>query len=102
MHEPVPSVRSADLRESWAVTLRHLAACRYYLTEMLPSDEARSCEVELQHLLHHNELGLALEAAESLGLLCAAPPGFWRELQLAANNMGLDRQAAVFADRARA
>jgi hypothetical protein len=53
-------------------------------------------------LLHHNELGLALDAAESLGLLCTAPSVFWRELQLAAKNMGLDRQAAVFRDRAQA
>jgi len=90
-------MNNAALRESWAVTLRHLAACRYYLPETLGTAEAVKAEHDCDHYLHHNELGLALEAAEDLGLSSDAPSEFWRELKMAAANMGLDELADRYA-----
>jgi hypothetical protein len=88
-----------DLRESWAVTLRHLAAARFYLPEHLPMGEVRDTERELAHYLYHNEFGLALGEADALGELCSAPAAYWRELQLAAGSMGLDEEATRYAQR---
>ena len=85
------------LAESWAVTLRHLAASRFYLPELLPTEQARAAEREWAHFLHHNELGLALDEAEALGEECSAPAAFWRELRLAAANMGLIEAAERYA-----
>jgi hypothetical protein len=90
---------SAELSQSWSVTLRHLAACRFYLPERLDGDAAQNAERELISYLHHNELGLALCEAEALGDACNAPPQFWRELQLAAENMGKTEAASRYASR---
>lgn len=79
---------STELRESWAVTLRHLAASRYYLAERFTGDLALSCEKDFNHFLHHSEFGLAMLEAEALGQCCGAPPEFWRVLRLAAKSMG--------------
>jgi hypothetical protein len=95
---PVSSDRAA-LAESWVTTLRHLAACRFYLPERLASEESLAAELELAHYLHHNELGLALEAAESLGDTLEPPPQFWRELELAATSMEMQEASARYAAR---
>ena len=86
-----------ELRQSWAFTLRHLAACRYYLSETLGSVEALKVEREFVGYLHHNELSLALECAEELGRLSDAPRQFWIELRMAADNMGLKAEAERYA-----
>ena len=78
---------SPELKLSWAISLRHLAASRYYLSEQLPSEDANNCWTMLQEYLHHNELGLALDEAEYLGVLCDAPSEFWAELLSAAEQM---------------
>jgi hypothetical protein len=88
---------SIALRDSWAVTLRHLSACRYYLPESLGSADAIAAERELIGYLHHNEFGLALESAAALGRLISAPREFWMELRLAADNMGLAGDAERYA-----
>lgn len=88
-----------ELVKSWAVTLRHLAACRFYLPELLPMGDARSIERELAHYLHHNEFGLALGEADALGELCSAPGAFWKELQLAARNMNMVEEEKLYAKR---
>jgi hypothetical protein len=85
--------------KSWAVTLRHLAACRYYLPELLPIGEARAIEREFAHYLHHNEFGLALDEADALGELCSAPGAFWKELQLAARSMNMLEEEKLYAKR---
>jgi len=82
-----------ELKKSWAVTLRHLAASRYYLPEVFARQDEERCWATVQEYLHHNELGLALDEAEELGLLCSAPPEFWTELLLAAIEMGLIENA---------
>ena len=78
-----------ELRKSWTVTLRHLAASRFFLLEHLPSQEAEDCWAQVQSFLHHNELELGLEQLQELGELCFAPKEFWLELLLAAESMGL-------------
>jgi hypothetical protein len=92
-------MEARELAESWAVTLRHLAACRFYLPEVLPSEAARDAEKGLASYLHHNELGLALDEANALGEHCAAPAAYWRELQLAAASMGMTEEAKRYALR---
>ena len=84
------------LRDSWAISLRHLAASRFYLPEKLFFEEAIEFEGQLIELLHHNELGLALDAAEMLGTICNAPKEFWEELKMAAENMGLKDETARY------
>jgi hypothetical protein len=91
------SDRILRLRESWAVTLRHLAACRYYLPAVLTSPIAIEAERRWNEYLHHNELGLALHEAETMGEELGTPVEFWQELRAAAANMGLEAEAAALA-----
>ena len=85
-----------DFKESWAVTLRHLAASRFYLPKELSFEEAIEAEKEYLEYLHCNEFKLAMEAADQMGIMNNAPIEFWRELELAANNMGLESEAKRF------
>jgi len=78
---------SPELRASWAISLRHLAASRFYLSQDLPGAEAIQSWSDAEDYLHHNELGLALDCLVDLGEACSAPPEFWQELLLAAINM---------------
>jgi len=88
-----------ELKASHAKTLRYLAASRFYLPQVLPSQDAEACWLSLQEFLHHNELGLALNDAIELGELCGSPKEFWAELHCAAVNMGLQSQAALLQAR---
>ena len=94
--------RRSELRESWAITLRHLAVCRYYLPETLTSPRAIEAERTWNAHLHNNELGLALSEAEVMGQEQHAPVEYWEELRAAAANMGLEEEAASFAARSAA
>jgi hypothetical protein len=87
---------NAELLQSWAVTLRHLAASRFYLPENLLNAEAEKAWAEMQHFLHNNELELALDEAEVLGEIENAPSGYWAELLRAAENMSLKKHAARY------
>jgi hypothetical protein len=51
--------------------------------------ESAALLTQYRQLLEHNELGLALDILEELGHLHSAPGGFWRDLERAAENMGL-------------
>jgi hypothetical protein len=88
-----------ELRTSWAITLRCLAASRFYLPQVLPNQDAEACWLSMQGFLHHNELGLALDDAMELGELCGGPKEFWSELHCAAVNMGLQSQAVLLQAR---
>ncbi len=96
-----PAPRGA-LRESWAITLRHLAASRYYLPEVLTAPLAIEAERTWNAYLHKNELGLALSEAEVMGQEEHAPSEYWEELRAAAAHMGLEKEAASFAARSAA
>ena len=83
-----------SLQNSWAISLRHLAASRYFLPIHLGDTEAKSLWAEIDEFLHHNEFGLALDNLELLGNHMGAPAAFWNELLLASKNMGLTEHAA--------
>lgn len=89
---------SEELQRSWRITLRHLAASRYHLPERLEG-EALDAASQLEHFLHHNEFGLALDEAEALGELAESNAAYWEELRLAADNMGRYEAAVKFARR---
>ena len=65
----------------------------------LPARHAREQAALLaryREFLQHNELELALDVLERLGHLVGARGGFWRDLERAAENMGLvDRIPAL-------
>jgi hypothetical protein len=86
---------SDELIKSWAISLHHLAASRFYVPEQLPNTEAEESWINAQSFLHRNELELALEALQELGELCTAPSAFWLELLSAAENMSLAEQATA-------
>jgi hypothetical protein len=89
---------ASSLRQSWAITLRHIAASRFYLPEHMPTEAAVHAERNMVQYLHRNELGLALSEAEALGLEVEAQRSYWHELRLAASNMGLFEDAARLAE----
>jgi hypothetical protein len=93
---------ATQLRQSWATTLRHLAACRYYLPKILATSKALKAELAWSDYLHNNELELALFEAEVVGMEQDAPSEYWRELQLAAGSMGLEAQVARFSAKSAA
>ena len=90
---------SSAARDSWRITLRYLAAARYYLPEVLESADAVAAAAEYVRFLHVNELGLALDAAIDLGGLVGAAPEYWAELAFAADCMKLEAMAAELRSR---
>jgi hypothetical protein len=87
----------AKLLKSWKVTQTLLDRAR----NALPTSEQHEQEytallAEYQGYIEHNELGLALDTLEELGHLLPCRGGFWRDLERAAENMGLvDRIPAL-------
>jgi hypothetical protein len=90
------------LRHSWATTLRHLAASRFYLPSQLGSQSALKAERAFNAYLHNNELELALHEIEAIGAEECAPSEFWQELRFAATEMGLNAHAEQYAARSAA
>jgi hypothetical protein len=90
--------------ESHKQALRHLAAARYYLPIVLePAPGASSTDESYIEYLHHTEYELALDELAAVGIHNSgyAEEGlFWRELELAALEIGLPDRAAEFGRRA--
>lgn len=86
----------ASLEESWSVTIKHLTAGRALLPQEMFFEEAREFDKEYAEYLDHNELELAMNVLDDLGLLCGAPNEFWHHLATAASNMGLADDAERF------
>jgi hypothetical protein len=88
----------AELIKRWKITETLLERAR----QALPDSPAQ-CEQEraallarYQEFLEHNELGLAFDVLEELGRQFSARGGFWRDLERAAQNMGMvDRLPAL-------
>jgi len=78
-----------DLNKSWAITRYHLEQARSLLTS--PSFQADQVEslAFYREFIDHNELECALDQLEMIGESCSCSPDFWKELELAALNMGL-------------
>ena len=82
-----------ELIKGWRITETLLGRARHALPQS--SEDVRRY-AQYEEFLQHNELGLALNVLEELGYLLSAPGGFWRDLERAAENMGLtDRLPAL-------
>ena len=83
--------------------LRHLAAARFYLPMTLKGGEKYAVDEAYLDYLHNREYALALAELSELGLENAGfaeEALFWRELELAATQLGLVDKAREFARRA--
>lgn len=88
-----------DLERSWATTGRHLKAARELLHDEPPPGAHGATLAGFEQCLGQNEMELALDELEDLGLTSAPPPEFWRHLMYAANNMALVDRAAEYRRR---
>jgi hypothetical protein len=85
--------------EGWKISLRHLAAARFFLPVVLEQGEFPESEAQFNEYLHHREFGLALEILEFLGDSNRGYEEeslFWAELKLVAEHMGLMDHAARY------
>jgi len=95
----MPNTDRADLERSWAATAKHLTAARDQLPEV-PAPGAEGASLSgFEECLRHNEMELALDELEDLGLTNAPPAEFWRRLMYAAENMELTDRAADYKRR---
>jgi hypothetical protein len=78
----------AKLVKSWKITGTLLERARHALPK-LDEREHVALLTQYREFLEHNELELALNILEELGHLVSARGGFWRDLERAADNMGL-------------
>ena len=89
---------SLNLQKSWNVTGTLLERARRALPAPTEEQE-RACSsllAEYKSFFEHNEFGLAFDTLEQLGHLVACRGGSWRDLERAAENMGLiDRLPAI-------
>ena len=89
--------------EEWKQSLRYLAAARFYLPVTLKGGEKFAIDEEYLDYLHNREYELALGELEAFGIEnsgFAQEALFWRELELAADHMGLPDKAADYRRRA--
>jgi len=88
-----------ELERMWAVTAKHLSAARAQLPEV-PAPGVDGASVSgFDECLRDNEMELALDELEDLGLTNAPPPDFWRHLAFAAESMELSDRATDFKRR---
>ncbi len=82
-----------DLQGSWDITRRHLEGAR----QLLPPSSSEGSEggslTAFEDFLSHNELGLAFDELEMIGMDKPCPPEFWRGMLAAAESMHLPEQA---------
>lgn len=88
-----------ELKKIWADTAKHLNAARNQLPTVLAPGAEGATVSGFEECLRHNEMELALDELEDLGLTNAPPPEFWRQLVQAAENMGLSERATDFERR---
>jgi len=79
----------------WKMTETLLERARQALPEM-QHEHRQALLAQYHEFLEHNELGLAFDVLEELGHLLCVRGGFWRDLERAAEYMGLtDRLPAL-------
>jgi hypothetical protein len=86
------------LLKSWKITVTLLERARSALpvASEQHAQEQAALLAKYREFLEHNELGLALDTLEELGHLTPCRGRFWRDLERAAENMGLvDRLPAI-------
>ena len=82
-----------DVQESWDITRRHLEKARHVLAASWKGDWKGGSLTAFEEFLSHNELGLAFDELEMIGMDYPCPPEFWREMLAAAESMQLFEQA---------
>lgn len=88
-----------ELERMWAATAKHLNAARAQLPEV-PAPGVDGATISgFDECLRHNEMELALDELEDLGLTNAPSADFWRHLIFAAESMELSERAAEFRRR---
>jgi hypothetical protein len=87
------------LERLWAVTAKHLKAARAQLPDVLAPGVDGATVSGFDECLRHNEMELALDELEDLGLTNAPPVDFWRHLIFAAESMELSERVADFKRR---
>lgn len=65
-----------SLEESWQLTTMYLEASRALLPEEMFFEEAKIFDRDYSEYLVHNDLELAMNALDNLGILCNAPDEF--------------------------
>jgi hypothetical protein len=85
----------AEMVKSWKITETLLERARHALPASREQEHA-PLFVRYREFMEHNELGLALDVLEELGHLTCARGGFWRDLERAAENMGLADRVPAF------
>src|SRR4051812_43252010 len=81
------------LQESWGITRHHLEKARNLLSALLEENPNGGSLATFEDFLSHNELGLAFEELEMIGMGKPCPPEFWKEMVAAAESMKLNEQA---------
>lgn len=92
-----------ELTESAKQTLRYLAAARFYLPMDLKGASKFGVEEQYLDYLHNREYQLALGELEEIALENAGfaeERHFWREMDLAAESLGMAGKAAEYRQRA--
>jgi hypothetical protein len=92
-------MKHSELERSWAATRKHLGAARALLRDDSPPGVDGATLQGFDECLRHNEMELALDELEDLGLACHPVAEFWRHLMYAADNMELSDRAAEFKQR---
>ncbi|MBD1910738.1 hypothetical protein [Leptolyngbya sp. FACHB-16] len=82
-----------SLQESWNITRCHLKRARHLLPQPLREDSEGGSLTAFEEFLLHNELGLAFDELEMIGMGNHCPPAFWRAMLAAAESMQLFDQA---------
>jgi hypothetical protein len=95
----MPSMGKEELERNVAGTAKHLKAARQLLRDDSPPGADGATIAGFEECLGHNEMQLAMEELEDLGLTSSPPAEFWRHLMHAANNMGLVDTAAGYKRR---
>ncbi len=83
----------------WAATAKHLKAARAQLPEVPATGVDGATVSGFEECLRDNEMELALDELEDLGLTNEPPAEFWQQLIFAAESMALSERAADFKRR---
>jgi hypothetical protein len=91
----------AELERLWTEVRARLESAAALLPETPhPADRGGAIQ-EYREFLAHNELGLAFDALETVGLVSEVPDAYWRELASAADLMRLRNRAEACRSRIR-
>jgi hypothetical protein len=82
-----------NLELSWKITRFHLGSARKHLPSSFKENAEGGSLANFEEYLSYNELGLAFDELEMIGMENDCPPEFWRDLIAAAENMELFEEA---------